>query len=66
MSNIKFVKGSVVDALLKGEIDFLINQVNCQGVYASGIAKEIGNHIDWRKSDCVIGIPDVIGCFWWW
>lgn len=49
MSNIKFVKGNVVDALLKGEIDFLINQVNCQGKYESGVAKEIGERIPEAK-----------------
>ena len=51
MSNIKFVKGNAVDALLNGEIDFLLNQVNCQGVYASGIAKEIGGRIPDAKEE---------------
>lgn len=49
MSNIKFVKGNAVDALLKGEIDFLLNQVNTQNKYASGIAKEIGERIPRAK-----------------
>lgn len=126
MSNIKFVKGNAVDALLNGEIDFLLNQVNCRNKYASGIAKEIGEkipeakkayhdwcskrndllgdiiciegvihifgqefygrdgkrytnygalargiadieqyvlyHTDWRQTDAIIGIPDMIGC----
>lgn len=49
MSNITFVKGNAVDALINGEIDFLINQVNCQNKYASGIAKEIGEKIPTAK-----------------
>src|SRR5690554_1834390 len=49
MSNIKFVKGNAVDALLSGEIDFLLNQVNCQNKYASGIANEIGEKIPEAK-----------------
>lgn len=49
MSNINFVKGNAVDALLNGEIDFLLNQVNCQNKYASGIAKEIGEKIPAAK-----------------
>ena len=49
MSNIKFVKGNAVDALLSGDIDFLLNQVNAQNKYASGIAKEIGERIPRAK-----------------
>ena len=41
MSNIKIVKGNAVDALMNGEIDYLIHQTNCQGKFASGIAGEI-------------------------
>lgn len=29
---IKYIKGNVVDALLNGEVDYLIHQVNSQGV----------------------------------
>lgn len=49
MSNIKFVEGNAVDALINGEIDFLLNQVNCQNKYASGIAKEISEKIPRAK-----------------
>lgn len=45
MTNIEVVSGNVVDALLAGDVDFLINQVNCKGVYGAGIAKEISEKI---------------------
>lgn len=42
---IKYIKGNVVDALLNGEVDYLIHQVNAQGKFASGIAGEIRQRI---------------------
>lgn len=38
---IKYVKGDAVKALQEGQINFLVHGVNCQGVMASGIAKQI-------------------------
>lgn len=62
MSNIIFVKGNAVDALVNGDIDFLLNQVNCQNKYASGIAKEIGDKIPAAKrayhNYCEFHAPD--------
>jgi hypothetical protein len=42
---ITYKKGNAVSALIDGEIDYLLNCVNCQGRYASGIAKEIRERI---------------------
>ena len=41
----KIVKGNAVDALLKGEIDYLVHGTNAQGAYQSGIAGEIRKRI---------------------
>lgn len=38
---IKYVKGDVVEAFKRGEIDILVHGVNCQGKMNSGIAKQI-------------------------
>jgi O-acetyl-ADP-ribose deacetylase (regulator of RNase III) len=43
--SVKFKKGNAVSALIDGEVDYLLNCVNCQGKYASGIAKEIRERI---------------------
>lgn len=43
MNNIKTVKGDAVEALVKGDINFLLHQCNAQGVMNSGIAKQIKN-----------------------
>lgn len=37
----KTIKGNVVTARATGEIDFLLHVANCQGKFASGVAKEI-------------------------
>ena len=42
---ITYKKGNAVSALIDGEINYLLNCVNCQGKYASGIAKEIRERI---------------------
>lgn len=42
---ITYKKGNAVSALIDGEINLLLNCVNCQGKYASGIAKEIRERI---------------------
>lgn len=38
-------KGNVVDALLNGEVDFLLHGCNAQGVMGSGVAKEIKERV---------------------
>ena len=43
--SITFKKGNAVSALIDGEIDCLLHCVNCQGVFASGIAGEIRKRI---------------------
>ena len=42
---IQIKKGNAVDALLNGEIDYLIHCTNSKGKYASGIAGEIRKRI---------------------
>jgi hypothetical protein len=42
---VTFHKGNAVSALIDKRVDYLLNCVNCQGKYASGIAKEIGTRI---------------------
>jgi O-acetyl-ADP-ribose deacetylase (regulator of RNase III) len=42
---IKVKKGNVVDALINGEIDYLIHSTNAQGKFASGVAGEIRKRI---------------------
>lgn len=60
-SNITFKKGNVIDALLNGEVDYLLHCCNAQGKYASGVAGEIRrripeayeaymNQYDWYKA----------------
>lgn len=39
--SIKYVKGDAVQALLKGEVDYLLHCCNCQNNFGSGIAKQI-------------------------
>ncbi|AHX01073.1 hypothetical protein M316_0008 [Nitrincola phage 1M3-16] len=34
-------KGCIIEALKQGEVDYIIHQVNCQGVMGSGLAKSI-------------------------
>lgn len=41
----EIVKGNVVDALLRGEVDVLIHQANCFHTFGSGIAKEIRERV---------------------
>lgn len=43
--SIKYVKGDAVQALVDGEVDFLIHCCNNQGVMGSGIAKQIKDKI---------------------
>lgn len=43
--SIKYVKGDAVQALLAGEVDFLIHCCNNKGVMRSGIAKQIKTKI---------------------
>ena len=43
--SIKYVKGDAVQALLDGEVDFLVHCCNNQGVMGSGIAKQIKGKI---------------------
>lgn len=38
-------KGDAVEALLTGEVDYLLHVCNCQGVMGSGIALQIKNKI---------------------
>lgn len=38
---IKYVKGDAVQALAKGEVDYLLHCCNCQNNFGSGIAKTI-------------------------
>lgn len=45
MKKITYKQGNVVDALLNKEVDLLLHQVNCRGVYRSGLAKEIRERI---------------------
>lgn len=39
--SIKYVKGDAVQALLDGEVDYLLHCCNCQNNFGSGIAKTI-------------------------
>jgi O-acetyl-ADP-ribose deacetylase (regulator of RNase III) len=41
----KIIKGNVVDAVLNGEIDYLVHGTNSQGKFASGVAGEIRKRI---------------------
>lgn len=41
----KKIKGNVVDALLRGDVDILIHQANCFHTFGSGIAREIREKI---------------------
>lgn len=40
-----FIDANAIDLLIDGKVDFLLNQVNCMGVYNAGIAKEIGERL---------------------
>lgn len=37
--------GNVVDALLNGDVDFIMHCANCQNTFGSGVAKEIRDRI---------------------
>ena len=39
--NIKYVKGDAVQALVDGEVDYLLHCCNCQNNFGSGIAKQV-------------------------
>ena len=45
MSKIVYKKGCIIDALEKGEIDYLIHQCNSKGVMGAGLAKQIKERI---------------------
>ena len=38
---IEFIKGNLLDAFAKGEVDIILHVVNCQSIMGSGIAKQI-------------------------
>lgn len=42
--------GNAVDAVLNGEVDFLLHCANCQAKMFSGIAKEIADRIPWART----------------
>jgi len=42
---IKYVKGNIIDALAKGDIDVFAHGVNCMGGFGSGLAGEIARRL---------------------
>lgn len=45
MKEIRYVKGDLVEALLKREVDYIAHQCNCFNTMGSGIAKQIKEKI---------------------
>ncbi len=66
---IQYKKGNAVTALIDGEINLLLNCVNCQGKYASGIAKEIRQRIPTAYDDYLefynLHQGSMLGEFYW-
>lgn len=51
--SIKYVKGDAVQALLNGEVDYLLHCCNCQNNFGSGIAKQVREMLpDAYELDC--------------
>ena len=42
--SLQYKQGNIIDALKRGEIDFLMHQVNCEGEMGAGLAMSIKHH----------------------
>ena len=42
--SLQYKQGNIIEALKKGEIDFLMHQVNCEGEMGAGLAMSIKHH----------------------
>lgn len=42
--SLQYKKGNIIEALKKGEIDYLMHQVNCEGEMGAGLARSIACH----------------------
>ena len=42
--SLEYRQGNIINAFKKGEINFLMHQVNCVGEMGAGIARSIAHH----------------------
>lgn len=49
--SLQYKQGNIIDALKKGEINFLMHQVNCEGEMGAGIARSIAYHFPNTERD---------------
>ena len=57
----KFVRGDLLQAFEKGEVDIIMHQVNCMGVMGAGIAKQIKEQYPEHFEDYTKFVDDCSG-----